>query len=61
MDTTGVSVTDQHECGIDILSIFDTISLFANFSCGITVLSTPQCPPQSRVASKGDQVFFKKI
>ena len=35
-----------------------SISVFANFSCGITVLSTPQCPPQSRVASKGDQVFF---
>ena len=55
-----VSVTD-HEYGIGISSIFDTVFRYLpTFSYGITVLSNPQCPPQSRVASKGNQVFLKK-
>ena len=36
-------VFQKHKGGIDITWIFDRV--FANFSYGITVLSTPQCPP----------------
>ena len=33
----------KRKCGIDISWIFDRV--FANFSYGVALLLTPQCPP----------------